>query len=173
MVAVVLGAVAGAACTSEAPGRESAPRTTEAPASQAPAPQAKDSRAPPRPAHTAVGAPSTSARNDARSSEDGSVTRPAADHPIPVADLPPEARATLARIRAGGPFSHRQDGSTFQNREGLLPRQPRGHYREYTVETPGSRDRGARRIVTGGDPPREYFWTRDHYRSFRRIEVAR
>jgi guanyl-specific ribonuclease Sa len=84
--------------------------------------------------------------------------------------LPPEARETLRRIEAGGPFAHRQDGSTFHNRERLLPPQPRGYYREYTVETPGSPDRGARRIVAGGDPPVEYFYTDDHYRSFRRFD---
>ena len=60
----------------------------------------------------------------------------------------------------------------FQNREGRLPPQPRGYYREYTVITPGSSDRGARRIVTGGDPPSEFHYTDDHYRSFRRIEAA-
>ena len=86
--------------------------------------------------------------------------------------LPVEALDTLRRIEAGGPFDHRQDGGTFQNRERLLPSQRRGYYREYTVETPGSRDRGARRIVTGGDPPVEYFYTDDHYRSFRRFEAG-
>ena len=84
--------------------------------------------------------------------------------------LPPEAHDTLRRIEAGGPYDHRQDGGTFQNRERLLPSRPRGYYREYTVETPGSRDRGARRIVAGGDPPVEYFYTDDHYRSFRRFD---
>ena len=86
--------------------------------------------------------------------------------------LPVEALDTLRRIEAGGPFDHRQDGGTFQNRERLLPSQRRGYYREYTVETPGSRDRGARRIVTGGDPPREYYYTDDHYESFRRFEMS-
>jgi len=85
--------------------------------------------------------------------------------------LPAEARDTLARIARGGPFEHRQDGSVFQNRERQLPSRPRGFYREYTVETPGSDDRGARRIVTGGDPPSEYWYSDDHYRSFRRIEA--
>jgi ribonuclease T1 len=88
------------------------------------------------------------------------------------AALPPEARDTLRLITAGGPFSHDRDGSVFQNREGRLPRQPRGYYREYTVPTPGSPDRGARRIVSGGDPPTEYFYTDDHYRNFRRLEAA-
>ena len=85
--------------------------------------------------------------------------------------LPAEARDTLARIARGGPFEHRQDGSVFQNRERQLPARPRGWYREYTVETPGSDDRGARRIVTGGDPPDEYWYSDDHYRSFRRIDA--
>ncbi|HEX5649773.1 MAG TPA: ribonuclease domain-containing protein [Steroidobacteraceae bacterium] len=86
--------------------------------------------------------------------------------------LPPEAFATLEAIARGGPFRYDRDGTTFQNREGLLPERPRGYYREYTVDTPGSRDRGARRIVTGGDPPETYYYTDDHYRSFRRIEGA-
>lgn len=81
--------------------------------------------------------------------------------------LPPEARATLVLIDGGGPFPHRQDGTVFQNREGLLPQRPRGHYREYTVDTPGLGHRGARRIVTGGHPPAEWYYTGDHYRSFR------
>lgn len=86
---------------------------------------------------------------------------------IAVAQLPPEARQTLDLIKRGGPFPYGKDGSVFGNREGLLPRQQRGYYREYTVPTPGSRDRGARRIVAGrgGD----YWYTADHYRSFRRI----
>lgn len=83
--------------------------------------------------------------------------------------LPREAHDTLRRIADGGPFPHRQDGGTFQNREGRLPPRSRGWYREYTVATPGARDRGARRIVSGGDPPREFWYTDDHYRSFRRF----
>ncbi|CAL95857.1 ribonuclease domain-containing protein [Azoarcus olearius] len=86
--------------------------------------------------------------------------------------LPPEAVATLQLIARGGPYPYRKDGTVFQNREGRLPAQPRGYYREFTVPTPGSRDRGARRIVTGGDPPAVYYYTEDHYRSFRRIEPA-
>jgi ribonuclease T1 len=87
--------------------------------------------------------------------------------------LPPEAHATLALIASDGPFPYRQDGNVFQNREQRLPRQARGYYREYTVRTPGERDRGARRIVTGGNPPREFWYTEDHYRSFRRFAPAR
>lgn len=81
--------------------------------------------------------------------------------------LPPEARDTLARIERGGPFPFRKDGSTFHNRERLLPARERGYYREYTVPTPGARDRGARRIVAGAGGERYY--TDDHYRSFKRI----
>jgi guanyl-specific ribonuclease Sa len=86
--------------------------------------------------------------------------------------LPPEAHAVLAAIARGGPHPYRQDGGVFQNRERQLPPQPRGYYREYTVDTPGSDDRGPRRIVTGGDPPVEYWYTDDHYRSFRRFQVS-
>ena len=86
------------------------------------------------------------------------------------AGLPPEAIETLALIQRGGPFPYRKDGTTFQNRERLLPARPRGYYREYTVPTPGSRDRGARRIVAGGNPPEVFYYTADHYSSFRQIE---
>ena len=91
------------------------------------------------------------------------------DDRIAIADLPAEARATLRLIDAGGPFPYRRDGVVFQNREKLLPLMPRGHYREYTVATPGARNRGARRIVAGGQPPTVFYYTDDHYRSFRRI----
>jgi len=98
-----------------------------------------------------------------------SVTAPGARYP---SFLPPEAIVTLEMIERGGPFPYDRDGTTFQNRERLLPDRPRGYYREYTVETPGSRDRGARRIVTGGQPPEVYYYTDDHYRSFRRLEIG-
>jgi len=90
---------------------------------------------------------------------------------VAVSQLPREARETLVLIRRGGPFPYAKDGTVFFNRERLLPLQSRGYYREYTVPTPGARDRGARRIVAGGDPrwAGEYYYTRDHYRSFRRI----
>ena len=89
---------------------------------------------------------------------------------IPVVQLPEEARATLRLIDAGGPFPYHRDGIVFQNRERRLPEQPNGYYREYTVPTPGSKDRGARRIVAGGKPPLVFYYTTDHYKSFRRIE---
>lgn len=90
---------------------------------------------------------------------------------VDVRELPPEAQATLALIKRGGPFPYRKDGSVFFNRERRLPPKPRGYYTEYTVPTPGARDRGARRIVAGGDPATsgEYYYTDDHYQSFRRI----
>ncbi len=74
----------------------------------------------------------------------------------------------LARIAAGDPSPYSEDGSTFQNREGLLPDEPLGYYREYTVETPGSPDRGARRLVIGSGG--ETYYTDDHYASFERID---
>lgn len=86
---------------------------------------------------------------------------------VRAAQLPVEARATLQAIKAGGPFPYRQDGRVFSNRERLLPPKGRGYYREYTVRTPGARDRGARRIVAGSAG--EYYYTADHYRSFKRI----
>lgn len=85
--------------------------------------------------------------------------------------LPAEAIATLRLIERGGPYPHRQDDGVFGNRERRLPPRPRGYYREYTVETPGARDRGARRIIAGGRPPTEFFYTDDHYRSFRRFTL--
>ena len=87
---------------------------------------------------------------------------------VVLADLPPEAAATVALIDAGGPYPYRQDDAVFENREGLLPERPAGYYREYTVPTPGSPDRGARRIVRGQDG--EMYWTSDHYDSFAWID---
>jgi ribonuclease T1 len=92
-----------------------------------------------------------------------------------LAELPSEARETLALLKRGGPFPYRKDGTVFFNREQRLPRQPRGYYTEYTVRTPHARDRGPRRIVAGrgpaGDPATsgEYWYTDDHYETFRRI----
>ncbi len=83
------------------------------------------------------------------------------------ADLPPEARQTLALIRGGGPFPYAKDGAVFSNREGALPKKHRGYYREYTVKTPHVRTRGARRIIWGAGG--EYYYTGDHYNHFWRI----
>ena len=86
---------------------------------------------------------------------------------VRLADPPPEARETIGRAQLHGPFPYARDGAVFANREGRLPRQPRGYYREYTVKTPGARDRGSRRIIVGGGG--EFYYTDDHYRTFRRI----
>lgn len=98
--------------------------------------------------------------------EDATATPTTTRYP---AFLPAEAVDTLKLIERRGPYPYRQDDGTFGNREGRLPKQTRGYYREYTVETPGSPDRGARRIIAGGQPPTEYFYTEDHYGSFRRF----
>ena len=82
-------------------------------------------------------------------------------------ELPPEAQETIALIDSNGPFPYYKDGVTFQNRERILPRRSNGYYREYTVITPGSDDRGARRIVAGADG--ELYYTDDHYDSFREV----
>jgi ribonuclease T1 len=90
---------------------------------------------------------------------------------VSLSDLPRQARDTHELIRRGGPFPYEKDGTVFFNREKLLPLQKRGYWREYTVKTPGSRDRGARRIVCGGPPvtPHACYYTADHYASFRKI----
>ena len=86
---------------------------------------------------------------------------------VAVRELPDEAKKTLALIKQNGPFAHAQDGKTFGNREKMLPMRAHGYYREYTVKTPAAKDRGARRIVAGNGG--EFYYTEDHYRSFRRI----
>lgn len=94
---------------------------------------------------------------------------------IAASELPPEGRATLALIHRGGPFPYDKDGVVFRNFERHLPTRPSGYYHEYTVPTPGSHSRGVRRIVAGMGESRdvrtsgEYWYTGDHYDSFRRI----
>ena len=96
-------------------------------------------------------------------------TRPAPElKPVELARLPAEARPTVELVLRGGPFPYRRDGVVFENREGRLPRRERAYYREYTVPTPGRRDRGPRRLVVGAD--REFYYSDDHYRSFRRVK---
>jgi ribonuclease T1 len=106
----------------------------------------------------------TALQSDARQA----VTRPADLSIIPAQDLPREARDTLAIIKKGGPFPYSKDGTTFFNREHALPKRGRGYYHEYTVKTPGARNRGARRIIAGA--PGEYYYTDDHYATFKRIK---
>ena len=91
--------------------------------------------------------------------------------PVLPSFLPQDAIQTIKLIESDGPFPHRQDGTVFGNREGLLPSQANGYYHEYTVETPGADNRGARRIITGGTPPTVYYYTGDHYSSFRCFQV--
>ncbi|GAA2790637.1 ribonuclease domain-containing protein [Kribbella solani] len=86
---------------------------------------------------------------------------------VAVKDLPKEAQSTLKLIDQGGPYPYSRDGVVFGNFEKVLPKHDRGYYHEYTVPTPGAKDRGARRIVTGNGGQRYY--TDDHYKSFRRI----
>ena len=91
---------------------------------------------------------------------------------MPLQQLPRQGQATYALILQGGPFPFSKDGSTFFNREQLLPQQPRGYYREYTVAHPKARNRGAKRIVCGGQQPRQpdaCYYTSDHYASYARI----
>ena len=94
-----------------------------------------------------------------------------AQETVALTELPVQGQRTYGAILNGGPFRHEKDGTVFGNRERLLPQERRGHYREYTVDTPGSRDRGARRIVCGGERkvPDLCWYTADHYASFRRI----
>lgn len=98
-------------------------------------------------------------------------TAPEAPPEVALADLPKEAQEVYALVRAGGPFRFDRDGVVFGNREKLLPAKPRGYYHEYTVRTPGAKNRGARRMVCGGPKtdPDACYYTDDHYQSFRRI----
>jgi ribonuclease T1 len=90
---------------------------------------------------------------------------------VALSSLPPEVRQTLDLIKQGGPYPYGKDGAVFGNYEGVLPKQKRGYYHEFTVTTPKARNRGARRIISGGNPPTsgEYYYTKDHYRTFQRI----
>jgi ribonuclease T1 len=98
------------------------------------------------------------------------------DHPairaVALSVLPPQAAETVRLIERGGPFPYpANDGVTFYNDEHLLPGEPDGYYREYTVPTPGSPDRGARRIITGRGG--QYYYTGDHYESFERVDIEK
>ncbi|NUO45450.1 MAG: ribonuclease N [Streptomyces sp.] len=108
-----------------------------------------------------LGCSSTRASDEAAASWVGDMAT------VQEARLPAQARETLELIDVGGPFPYARDGSVFGNRERLLPAHERGYYHEYTVPTPGSRDRGARRLVTGRND--EIYYTDDHYDSFRAV----
>lgn len=139
--------------TARATTRPTARATARPPAKATPTPAARPST---RPAATA--------RPVATPRPAPAITPIAGFDAVAASELPPEARDTLALIERGGPFPYRQDGAVFQNRERRLPRKPAGYYHEYTVETPGSDDRGARRIIAGGAG--ELFYTADHYDTF-------
>lgn len=113
--------------------------------------------------HPAQSANSESSQNSSWGADAGGTISPA--------QLPPEGRDTLQLIKRGSPFPYSRDGVVFSNFEGILPKQQRGYYREYTVKTPGISHRGARRIVCGVVP--ECYYTSDHYKSFKRIVEAR
>lgn len=102
----------------------------------------------------------------------GFATTAAVSNSIAIADLPKEARHTLVLIKQGGPFPYSKDGAVFGNYERVLPERKRGYYHEYTVKTPGARNRGARRIIAGGEPATsgEYYYTDNHYATFKRIK---
>jgi ribonuclease T1 len=89
---------------------------------------------------------------------------------VPLASLPVQAQETVGLIQHGGPFRYPHDGIVYQNLERQLPAEPAGYYHEYTVLTPGSSDRGTRRIVTGRDG--QFYYTADHYASFVRIQLS-
>ncbi len=90
---------------------------------------------------------------------------------IAIADLPGEAQRTLVLIKQGGPFPYAKDGAVFGNYEKVLPQRQRGYYHEFTVKTPGARNRGAKRIIAGGNvaASRDYYYTDNHYATFKRI----
>lgn len=134
--------------------RPAATRTPSGPAAAAASPRPTR-----RPAATPAAQPATPVRAT-RTPDDGLPT-------IARSQLPREAQRTITLIQQGGPFPYDKDGATFGNREGLLPKRPSGYYKEYTVVTPGSRDRGARRIVGGAGG--ELYYTDDHYDSFKRV----
>jgi ribonuclease T1 len=141
-------------------GMESTPQEAAGPAGAA-------IEAPATPDRQANVAPTRTPRSRAASTATPRVQGVSGLPTIRYQDLPKQAKDAIVLIDQGGPFPFERDGVTFQNREGLLPGQPRGYYREYTVITPGSRDRGARRIVAGEDG--ELYYTDDHYESFREV----
>ncbi len=155
----VAAAAGSAPATVEDKGTNSTEQVAETPVAT---PMVEEPAAAPAPAETATAAP-----KPAKATATPTRGPPEAYRGFPVItydELPPEALDTLALIDSDGPFPYSKDGSTFQNRERLLPRKPNGYYSEYTVITPGENDRGARRIIGGEEGERYY--TDDHYESF-------
>ncbi|HEX5503935.1 MAG TPA: ribonuclease domain-containing protein [Thermomicrobiales bacterium] len=144
----------------EVAGRLAATAAAPTPTAARPAaPTREPATAPPR--GDRVGPPATRTATSTREPAAGGLPT------IAFAQLPPEAQETIRLIDRGGPFPYSRDGITFYNREGLLPKEPDGYYHEYTVVTPGSADRGARRIVAGRDGA--LYYSADHYASFKRV----
>ena len=116
--------------------------------------------------------PAPAPQGGGQGSGPGQTSAPGGREAVAFDALPGEAREVIRLIYAGGPFPYDKDGSTFGNRERLLPLRDHGYYREYTVRTPGERTRGARRIVAGGakQSPEVLYYTADHYRSFKRVQ---
>lgn len=134
-----------------------------------------DSRAGSASPSTAVGSTSATTSTDVPTPTDEPGGKPLPDDVDPEtglawvaeSELPAEALDTLKAVDDNGPFPYDRDGAVFENREGLLPAKAAAYYAEFTVETPGSGDRRARRIVKG--EAGEFFYTDDHYESFERI----
>jgi ribonuclease T1 len=163
-VAGQVGAAIEAASTLEAQAHVTPTRTPRPRASRTPTPTTvRTRRATPAATMSPTRRATRTATPTARPSSSGVSGLPT----IRFQDLPKQARETIALIEQGGPFPFERDGIPFQNREQLLPRKRSGYYREYTVITPGSRDRGARRIVAGAEG--ELYYTDDHYESFREV----
>ncbi len=118
-----------------------------------------------------VGYVARTVHHDDTDTRQSSGSSPVSGAAVALSSLPVQARQTVALIEAGGPFPYPQDGVVFRNAEGRLPKEKTGYYHEYTVTTPGSPDRGARRIITGRSG--EYYYTADHYESFRAVDVSR
>jgi ribonuclease T1 len=168
LIVLVLG-VSGCARVATPPPTASA--ATVAPATAA-APIAAVTGATPTPAAAAATSQARPTATPSRSPIPGGLaiaTPPPGDRmpTVKIDRLPPEALDTIRLIARNGPFPYRQDGVVFENRERLLPAKATGYYREYTVKTPGSPDRGARRLIRGGQ--NELYYTDDHYGSFRRV----
>lgn len=173
IVAVVFFAVArggggssGAAIDNQTPTTASAAGSTSAPASAGASQTTLGAAAasPTTASRPTIGQPTT---GRASTTQALTVETPVGMKSVAVGSLPPEARTTLKLIDSAGPFPYRQDGVVFENREQHLLKEPSGYYHEYTVVTPGSPDRGTRRIITGSNGER--FYTDDHYATFRLV----
>ena len=166
VVAAVVALGAGAFFVGRA-SSSTATATTTASASSVATSEPTDAAAAKRSTTTSRGSTTGPKTTSPATTRPGSTVKPSGLKTIKVSALPPEARTTLALIDKGGPFPYDRDGVTFNNLEKILPKQASGYYREYTVVTPGSSDRGARRIVTGKKGER--FYTSDHYASFKEV----